>query len=165
MKNSTTTKLTIYSSLFLNSKHIVWLFFCTIFLSSSGVQATQNQTINLNEYVLMPNFPISISQIPDDLSGITYNPLTNTLFMIQNGTPTIYETTLTGSYIRKITLTGFEDTEGIVHIGGTRFAVTEEKRGKITLITILAATTNINYTNADYVKLPNSYGHWGETMD
>jgi len=124
----------------------------------------QTQNVSLCNYQLEGNYPTNLS-IPNNLSGVTYNSETQTLFMVRNGPEIIYETTLQGAILRTITLTGFDDTEGIVHISGSRFAVTEEKRGRITFIDILANTTNINYVNADYVKLPDSFGPWNSSQN
>ncbi len=117
-------------------------------------------TIDLGGYELLSgpiDIPVSGN---DDLSGITYNPLTNTLFMVINGAAIAYETTLTGTVLRNITLNGFDDTEGIVHLGGTQYAVTEERRGRITFFDITSSTNIVNYnSNASYVQLPGSWNN------
>lgn len=120
-------------------------------------------TIGLDGYELAAG-PTIISGIPDDLSGITYNPLTNSLFMVANGNTTVYETDLSGNIERTIFLSGFNDTEGIVHISGTRYAVSEERRGRITFFDITSSTTTVNYANADYAELPASLGPWGANV-
>ncbi len=115
-------------------------------------------TINLDEYELVSG-PTVISSIPDDLSGVTYNSLTNTLFMVANGNTTIYETNLAGGVLRTIFLSGFNDTEGIVHISGTRYAVSEERRGRITFFDITSSTMVVLYSDADYVQLPGTWNN------
>lgn len=115
-------------------------------------------TINLDEYELVSG-PTIISSIPDDLSGVTYNPLTNTLFMVENGNTTIFETNLSGAVLRSIFLSGFDDTEGIVHISGTRYAVSEERRGRITFFDITSSTSVVLYGNSDYVQLPGTWNN------
>lgn len=118
------------------------------------------QSINLCAYELAST--TTINEIPNDLSGITYNPLTNTLFMVQNGNPTVYETDLSGNVLRDIELMHFEDTEGIVHISGARFAVVEERRGKVVLFDISSNTNKVNYNNAaDKIDMPSALGPWG----
>ncbi len=118
------------------------------------------QSIELCAYELAST--TIINEIPNDLSGITYNPLTNTLFMVQNGNPTVYEADLSGNVLRDIELMQFEDTEGIVHISGTRFAVVEERRGKVVLFDILSNTNKVNYNNAaDKIDMPSALGPWG----
>ncbi len=85
-----------------------------------------------------------LAQITGDCSGVTYNPLTDTLFFIINGTPTIYEFETDGSYLRTITMTGFIDTEGIDWMSGTSYAVTQERDPyDIIIITIDSETTSI----------------------
>ncbi len=115
-------------------------------------------SVDLDGYVLTSG-PTYLSSIPDDLSGITFNAITGTLFMIVNGATTIYETDLNGNILRSIFLSGFDDTEGIVHLYGTRYAVTEERRGRITYIDIVGSTSTINYSSADYVQLPGSWNN------
>jgi len=131
--------------------HIAILSFLPINLTA--------QSIELCAYE--PSNTITISEIPNDLSGITYNPLTNTLFMVQNGDPTVYETDLSGNVLRDIDLMNFEDTEGIVHISGTRFAVVEERRGKVIFFDISSNTNKVNYNNADEIEMPSALGLWG----
>jgi len=114
-------------------------------------------SINLNNYVLTAG-PTTVSPIPNDLSGLTYNAITNTLFSAINGTPTIYELDLNGNVIRTINLTGFEDTEGLVWIGGTDFIIIEERRGRAVHLTITAATTSIAYP-ANFMQLSGTWGN------
>ena len=119
--------------------------------------ANVNATINLNGYTLDTG-PITIAQIPDDLSGLTYNAMTNTLFASINGTPTVYELDTNGNILRTINLTGFEDTEGLVWIGGTDFIIIEERRGRAVRITISPTTTAIAYPTA-FMQLPGTWGN------
>jgi len=114
-------------------------------------------TINLSNYTLAAP-PTTITQIPDDLSGLTYNASTNTLFACLNSTPTVYELDLNGNVLRTINLTGFEDTEGLVWIGGTDFIIIEERRGRAVRITITATTTAIAYPMA-FMQLPGTWGN------
>ncbi len=114
--------------------------------------------INLNNYTLTAG-PVTTS-IPNDLSGVTYNSMTNSLFVCINGTPTIYELDLNGNVLRTINMTGFEDTEGLVWIGGTDYIIIEERKGRAVLISITAATTAITYPAA-FMQLP---GVWGDNL-
>src|SRR3989344_8005986 len=88
-----------------------------------------------------------------DSSGITYNPETNTLFVIHNtaGSESIQEIHINGSLIRTITLTGFDDTEGIGYAntsGDThRFFVVEERRANPTEIFLTSETTTFAITS------------------
>jgi len=90
--------------------------------------------------------------------------LTNTLFMVENGGTTVFETNLSGTYLRNIFLSGYEDTEGIVHIGGTRYAVTEERKGRVTLFDITPSSSIVLYANSDYIQLASTHGPWGANV-
>lgn len=66
------------------------------------------------------------STISTDMgSGVTYNPLSNTLYVVDNGTPSIVEYSLDGQYIRTISLSGFKDVEAIDFMRGTTASGTE----------------------------------------
>lgn len=130
------------------------IFKFTIFLFILIHHSVSAQNIDLSNYVLANT--TNFSFIDDNLSGITYNRETNTLFMVQNKPTNIYEVDLDGSLKRTITLIGFEDTEGIVHLSGNRFAVTEERLGRVVFINMNANTTQINYSSADIVQLPTT---------
>jgi len=137
----------------------IGFFFIILSLLHNNLLA---QSTNLCTYELASM--TTIAAIPNDLSGVTYNPLTNTLFMVQNGDPNVYETDLSGNVLRDVELMNFEDTEGIVHIAGTRFAVVEERRGKVIFFDILSNTNNVNYNNADEVEMPAALGPWGPNV-
>ncbi len=91
-----------------------------------------------------------------ELSSITYNPVSDTLFTAHaygdTGTNRINEISRDGNLIRVIQLTGFQDVEGIAYINtsvgalGTihRFAITEERRARMAHIWIRDSTTSID---------------------
>lgn len=87
-----------------------------------------------------------------DNSGVAYNPLTDSLFFIVNGTPTIYEFTISGTHVRTISMTNFIDTEGIKWMYGTTYAVTQERVPyDIVIITIDAGTTTIDKSSGTVI--------------
>lgn len=49
-----------------------------------------------------------------------------------------------GEFVSAVELTGFEDTEGLCHLGGDRFAIAEERKMRITLVEIPRGTTEID---------------------
>lgn len=117
---------------------------------------TPTTSLGLDTFNLIEG-PKTITQIPDDLSGLTYNTSTNTIFAVINDPPRLYELSLDGDVIRAIPLQGFNDTEGLVWVNGTDFFVIEEKRGRAVKITVENTTTTISYP-ANYIQLP---GNWG----
>jgi len=102
--------------------------------------------------------PDTIKEIYGDLSGLTFNPLTETFFAPSNGIPMIFEISPEGEHIRTITLQGFEDTEGLVWIGGETYFVIEERRGRAVKITINDNTTSIDYLD-EYIQLSGTWGN------
>ena len=117
---------------------------------------TPSTNLGLDKFNLVEG-PKTIAQIPDDLSGLTFNTVTNTIFAVINDPPTLYELSLDGDVIRSIRLQGFNDTEGLVWIRDNVFFVIEERRGRAVKITIESATTTISYP-LNYIQLP---GNWG----
>ena len=100
------------------------------------------QAIWLNDYILGKNQ--SISCLEDELSGITYSSHTKTLFIVTDNPPKIYNIDKSGRCLREISLIGFDDTEGIVHLGGKMFAIVEEDEHRINLFEISDTTTTID---------------------
>ncbi len=117
----------------------------------------QNSQVHLSSYELV-NGPISIPNISNDLSGVTYNPETGTLFMITNNNSRIYETGLDGQFIRSIILSNANDTEDIVHTGGTTFAIAEERLGEIVYVDIANAGLIDLATITNRSELPGTWG-------
>lgn len=97
--------------------------------------------------------PLSIQGLKDNASGLTYSPVTNTLFMVVNNPETLYELSLSGEVLRMIILQGFEDTEGVAHIEGNRFAVLEERRSEINFIDINPETLVVKKSDSDRFAL------------
>ncbi|TSC75653.1 MAG: hypothetical protein G01um101431_1206 [Parcubacteria group bacterium Gr01-1014_31] len=79
-----------------------------------------------------------------DVSDVTYNTTTDTLFIVINGTPTIYEYTLGGSLSRTINMNGFIDTEGIDWMYGNQYVLTEERSPyDVIVVTLDSSTTTL----------------------
>jgi uncharacterized protein YjiK len=126
------------------------------------------QEIWLNDYLLAKNK--SISCLEDELSGITYSSETKTLFIVTDDPPKIYSIDKSGRCLREISLIGFDDTEGIVHLGGKMFAIVEEDEHRINLFEISDTTTTIDRTEVINslqidMKKPDTKGFEGIAYD
>jgi uncharacterized protein YjiK len=97
--------------------------------------------------------PVSIPRIGENLSGITWNQATGTLFAVTNSPQGIHELTPKGRLLRSIRLDGFSDTEDIAHMGGDLFALIEERRGFIRLVRITDTTTSIRIEDSSGIDL------------
>lgn len=94
--------------------------------------------IDLGSYSYSPVGRIDIgAPLSQDGSGLTFNPVSSTLYVVRNSGPErIFEMDTAGNVLRTIGITGFQDTEGIAYLGGNTFAVTEERRDRIAVFEI-----------------------------
>lgn len=126
--------------------------------------------LKLNQYTLTGT-PIPLSGIADNASGLTFNADTGTLFAIINNPEQLVELSTSGKVLRTIRLEGFEDTEGLAYIGNQQFAIIEERKRTIVLISIQANTQTINLKKQRSLSLPpadsnlNNNGFEGLTID
>ncbi|BCY00632.1 SdiA-regulated domain-containing protein [Pseudomonas stutzeri] len=64
----------------------------------------------------------------DETSGLTWNPLTGTLFTVTGKHPQLIEFTPAGVVLRRIALTGFSDPEAVEALDDGRLAIVDERR-------------------------------------
>ena len=102
----------------------------------------------------------SLSYVSADLSGIAYVPDTNTFFLIQNNGGLIWEVDTSFNRLRTIQMNGFGDTEDLVHLGGTEFAIVDES-SQLYIGTISAATTQVSAGDFQRVLFDNYSGNSG----
>jgi len=90
----------------------------------SDDSARFNNSLKLNHY------QVEIDAKPvegvSDLSGLTFNHQTNTLFSVLNSQPFIVELDTEGNLLRQIPVIGVRDLEGISHIEDDRYVVVDE---------------------------------------
>ena len=99
-----------------------------------------------------------ITEIEDNLSGVTYSPKTDTLFAITNAPRFIYELSKKGEILRTIELLGFNDTEDITYIEDDLFAIVDEENKTFYVVRIKENQTSINiFESIKQVKLDYSY--------
>ncbi|MCC5797089.1 MAG: SdiA-regulated domain-containing protein [Methylophaga sp.] len=96
---------------------------------------------------------LPISGVDSDLSGLTYNHETGTLFSVINGQSSIVELSASGDLIRKIALQGVKDVEGITHIRGHHYAIVDEAEHRLMLIEIRPDSLSVDITDVPQLKL------------
>lgn len=112
----------------------------------------EGSSLNLDQYhVEIEARPIS--GIDDDLSGLTYNTASHTLFSVLNGQPLIVELGLDGRMLRKIEVRGVRDMEGITHVDGNRYVVAAESEQKLILLQIDDDTKAVDAESAPQIGL------------
>lgn len=87
--------------------------------------------------------PTIVKGIHKNLSGLTWNPETRTLFATTNQPEYLYELSLEGKLLRSIKLIDFEDTEGLTHIQGNIFAIVEERKGVLNILHVPDNATEV----------------------
>lgn len=133
-----------------------WLVACAAIVAVGVLPATAQdkavasdattEAIGLDRYELAAG-PLKINGV-ENASGAAYSSATKTVFVILNDPCLIVELGPEGAQRRRISLPGFNDTEGIAHIGGNHFFVVEERRGNLCQIQIGPRTTSVPYNSA-----------------
>ncbi len=134
------------------------ILFSLLMTPLSSISTTGNELFGFNKNALnLWQYKIVkthiIKEIPDDLSGITYSPISNTLFAVTNSPEKLFELDLSGHVIRSIELVNFDDTEAVTHIRNDLYAITQERRRKVTFVRLNKNTTKLNaleYASLDF---------------
>ncbi|MBN1669553.1 MAG: SdiA-regulated domain-containing protein [Kiritimatiellae bacterium] len=101
-------------------------------------------------YVLQAG-PLPIEAFTQNASGVTFDPNTRTLFVISNGPARLAELTLEGALKRVIELDHFGDTEDITYVKNNLYAILQEGRQSMCIVTIDATTTTLNERDATQI--------------
>lgn len=74
--------------------------------------------------------------VKDELSGLTWHAPSNTLFSVTGKIPKLVQLSLEGDLLREIRLTGVADPEGVEALSDGRFAMVDERRGKLLIFSL-----------------------------
>lgn len=110
-------------------------------------QDMPEQAFNLGRYRVDIE-ALEVEGIEDDLSALTFNPVTNSLFGVLNGKPLIVELSLEGELLREISVQGVADMEGLTHVEGELYVIAEERSQKLSLASISADTLSLDLSEA-----------------
>ena len=148
--------------------------------TAQSITIIDNETplnINLSNYVRVSrydlpeptrtNAPVN-NLLAQEVSAVTYNWDTDTLFVIGDGSTAVVQISKTGQLIDTMTLaqgaspqnTEFYDTEGITYIGGGQFVICEERDRKLVKFTYAAGTTLVR-SAAQTVTIGTAVGNIG----
>ncbi len=83
--------------------------------------------------IWLPDYRLTLSvELPgledDETSGLTWNPLTGTLFTVTGQNPQLVEISPQGVILRRIRLYGFSDPEAVESLGDGRLAIIDERQ-------------------------------------
>lgn len=111
----------------------------------------------------------AIEGLSSDVSGLTYSPDTGTLFAVTSRPAQIAELSTTGRLLRRIALKGVSDPEGITHVDGGRFVISDEGNQSLYWITIEKDTRTVAVDGAERLRLnlgePRNMGFEGLSWD
>jgi uncharacterized protein YjiK len=147
---------------------------------AQSITIIDNETplnINLSNYVRVARYDLpeptrttapTNNLLAQEVSAVTYNWDTDTLFLIGDGSTAVVQVSKTGQLIDTMTLaqgaspqgTEFYDTEGITYIGGGQFVICEERDRKLVKFTYAAGTTLVR-SAAQTVTIGTAVGNVG----
>ena len=111
--------------------------------------------IDLDEYKLADDGFVILAEAGDQVSGITWNPITDTLFVAsQSDVVEILEYDKKGELLRKIPANIRMDIEGIAWAGGNNFALLNERANSIPLAEITPDTQLLDLKGVEEFWLP-----------
>lgn len=115
-------------------------------------EAPAGPTLSLGDYKAIVEAR-KIDGLSRDISGLTYSPRTGTLFAVANRPPRIAELSTEGRLLRMIELDGVKDPEGLTHVEGDRFIVSNERDQSLHWMTITPHTTRVTAEGGDRLSL------------
>lgn len=105
-----------------------------LFLWQEHKTSAQQQT----DSIWLPGYRAVIQAKPlaglekDETSGLSWSPLSNTLFTVTGRIPKLVELSLEGDVLREVELRGFSDPEGVEVLSDGRIAIIDERRAELT---------------------------------
>jgi len=112
-------------------------WFAGVVLSTSAFGGVTS--IDLADYQLTATHLLPATAA--EASAVTYNHDTGTLFVLGDEGDALVEVTTSGQLVSAMTLTGFDDTEGLTVIGNGQFVIVEERLQDAFLLTYAAGAT------------------------
>lgn len=145
--------------------------------SETGSPGKTVSNIDLSTYVRVGRYdlpeptrttPPANSLLAQEVSAVTYNWDTDTLFVVGDGGTSIVQVTKTGQLIDSMTLspggspqgTEFYDPEGLTYVGNGQFVMTEERDRLANLFTYVAGST-LTRGDVQTVALGTNVGNIG----
>ncbi len=91
---------------------------------------------------------LAIDGIHENLSGLTYNPNTGTLFAVTNSPRYVAELSRTGELLRLLPIIGAHDTEAITHVRDDLFIIADEVDNQLYWVRINETTESIEISES-----------------
>lgn len=136
--------MVLVAAMVLHAMHLDVLFWQSWKLNR---QAMPEQAFNLGRY-RADIAGLAVEGIDDDLSALTYNSETGTLFAVLNGRPLLIELSQEGELLRQIQVEGVNDMEGFTHVAGDLYVVAEERTQRLILARLEADQQSLDLSEA-----------------
>jgi uncharacterized protein YjiK len=128
--------------------------------------------IDLSTYGIVGRYPLPTnldtpgtpagSELATEVSAVTYNWDTDTLFVVGDEGTSVVQVSTTGQLVDSMTLAAgeFEDTEGLTYVGGGQFVLAEERLRQAVLFTYEGGGV-LTDSETQAVKLGTTIGNIG----
>ena len=118
-------------------------------------------SVDLSTYLRVARIDLP-TPLAYEASAVTYDPDTDTLFVVDDEGTSIVQVTKAGALVDSMTLAAgeFDDTEGLTYAGGGKFVVTEERVRQANLFTYVGGGT-LHRSDVQTVKLGTTIGNIG----
>lgn len=101
----------------------------------SHTEAWQDKSVWLDDYEAVIQ-ALPVAGVPDNLSGLTFDPERRQLWAVINGPNELIGLSVEGEVLSRHPLHGFNDVEGVVHLGNGQLAVVEERRQTVVMMPV-----------------------------
>lgn len=89
----------------------------------------------------------------DEASDLSYNPATNTLFSVMGKNAFLVELNLNGDVLRKITLKGWSNPEGVAVLENGIIAIVDERVHDVVMVRLTPETRELNHADFPHFDL------------
>lgn len=119
-------------------------------------ESAKRASVWLNGYRL--DHQTRLAAVKDDLSGISYNPDTDSYWAVLNTPQSLLELDGNLQVRRTIALTNFDDTEALAYAGANRLVIADERDQSIVVAPITGTTASLDKTQLQRVTLDTHGG-------
>lgn len=135
-------------------------------LLAPGLAGAQVDSLDLSSYRLARTVSLPAVQAAE-ASAVTWNWERNSLFVVGDEGDAIVEVDRNGTLLSSMSLSGFDDTEGLTYIGGNQFVVIEERLQDAYVLTYQAggSATRSSLASASLGRTVGNVGLEGISYD
>lgn len=148
--------------------------FCGLLIIALLLACSNASGTRADSWLLAQNFQltdeIQITAIKRDASGLAYDPVMDSLWLVHDDPPTLYLLDTDGNVRQRFPLEGMDDPEAIAWLGSvdgvqTRLAISEERRGQVVEVVIDHSSTKADNILAQLDKQGSNSGIEGLAYD